>query len=133
MQFSFMLTQAKEQYDQLLAARISLKQGHIETAKKELVEILDESTQTFEEHRLLYAINQKLRELSLQIQAKSQENGIRSGKVDVPKHIDDTLRINRLRLGEGMRYENRLSLLLSPSDRYAKINKKYLDNEKYSP
>jgi len=128
-----MPTQAREQYEQLIDARSSLQQGHIDTAKQQLVAILDPETQTFEEHRLLYAINQKLRELSLQIQAKSQENGIRSGKVDVPKHIDDTLRINRLRLGEGMRYENRLSLLLSPSDRYAKINKKYLDNEKYSP
>ncbi len=77
MQFLFMLTQAREQYELLIDARTSLQQGHIDTAKQALVAILDPSAQTFEKHRLLYTINQELRKLSLEIQGSSQDYGIK--------------------------------------------------------
>lgn len=117
-----------EQYDKLLTARTSLVQGYIDTTKKELVDMLDVSAQTLEKHALLYTIDQKLRELSLEIQGISQDIGIQSKKVEKVPHFDTTLRVKRL--WEYMSYPDRLNFILAPEDRYAKLDTNYLDREK---
>lgn len=62
------IQESTKQYEQLVAARNSITQGQIESARQELLQILGASSQTLEERALLYAIDKKLRTLSLEIQ-----------------------------------------------------------------
>lgn len=63
------IQESGEQYKQLITARDSIKQGQIDAnIKEELLQILGPSSQTLEEKALLYAIEKKLRTLSLEIQ-----------------------------------------------------------------
>lgn len=125
------IQESTKQYEQLVAARNSITQGQIESARQELLQILGASSQTLEERALLYAIDKKLRTLSLEIQWGSQDLGILRKKVDKVPHLDDTLRSQRL--GEYMSYTDRLGFVLSPANRYAKINEDHLKNEKNAP
>jgi hypothetical protein len=100
----------------------------ITASREELLEVLGKDLGNQYPEWIKRKIREELRNLSIQIQSKSHIHWINKGMIEKTPHTLDRLRDNRL--GESIKYPNRLMFVLSNPNHYIKINQDYLTDKK---